>query len=163
METAEQIERKLGDLVPRGFSESGASSIEAMLDELAADDEPNGQRRTWGWGLAAAAVVLAVSLAGLANRQAGATADAVVAVPNDEPELVEGLESGDDPELVAELEGVVSVEADDGMLTDSDGSLHRAWHVRVVSEERFHDSETGQEVRVVAPRDELVLMPVTAF
>jgi hypothetical protein len=33
----------------------------------------------------------------------------------------------------------------------------------VVDEERLHDVETGYEVLVSRPREEVVLMPVTAF
>ncbi len=65
--------------------------------------------------------------------------------------------------LLEDMEGVVSAEENEALVTDADGTLHRAWHVQVVSEERFHDEQSGQEVRVVHPRDELVLMPVTSF
>lgn len=158
MEELEEIERRLEGLVPRGFSESGLASVEAMFDKLAANEPPR-RPAGWTWGLGAAAAVALAAGLGLTLRPAADPPAVTVAAPDAVAEVADGEE----PELVSELEGVVAIEADDGMLTDADGSLHRAWHVRVVSEERFRDSESGQEVRVVAPRDELVLMPVSAF
>lgn len=160
MDRVEEIERRLEQLVPRGFSESGLASLEAMVDELAAaEDDPREKRRGWGLAVSAAAV-LGVSLAGPWSS----VPDSVAAeAPGVDEALVEEVAEGEEPELMAELEGVVAIEEDDSMLTDSDGSLHRAYHVQVAREERFRDSESGQEVRVMAQRDELVLMPVSSF
>lgn len=70
---------------------------------------------------------------------------------------------GLDVVLLEDVEGVVSAEANQSLVADADGSLHRAWHVQVLSEEHFHDEESGETVRVVHPRDEVVMMPVTSF
>jgi hypothetical protein len=40
---------------------------------------------------------------------------------------------------------------------------YRAWRVRVVDEERLHDVQTGYEVLVSRPREEVRLIPVSSF
>lgn len=156
MDRPEDIERKLGELVPRGFSEAGLVSVCELVDQLA-EEAPTASRGRPRWGIAAG---IAALLAGaLAWTTSSAERDVAIATVPEVP-LVEELPEA---ELLAQLEGVVAVEEDGEFRTDADGSLHRAWHVRVVNEERFHDPETGSEVRVLRPRDELVLMPVSAF
>ncbi|MGB1128879.1 MAG: hypothetical protein ACPG4K_02420, partial [Haloferula sp.] len=82
----------------------------------------------------------------------------------EKPEPVAAISTGVElVSLVSEEEGVVAAEADEELLADSDGRLMRAWHVQVVNQERFVDPQTGHEITVVQPRDELVLMPVSAF
>lgn len=150
-----QVERGLERLIPRGFSESGRASLDALIDELAAEVSPQAPQAKWPqrvmWG-AAAAVTLAAAWS--------------VAVSGGEkrgPAVTQLAEAELEPELMVESENVVAVEEDSAMLADDDGGLHRAWRVTVVNEERFHDPATGHDVRVVHPRDELVLMPVSAF
>ena len=53
--------------------------------------------------------------------------------------------------------------APEGWLSETDGVAHRAWRVRVIDEDRVRDVETGYEVTVSRPREEVILMPVTAF
>jgi len=48
-------------------------------------------------------------------------------------------------------------------MSETDGVPHRAWRVRVVDQERLRDVETGYEVLVSHPREEVRLMPVTSF
>ncbi|BCX46455.1 hypothetical protein HAHE_03630 [Haloferula helveola] len=151
METPEQIERALMErLVPRGFSDRGAASLDELIDELADETPAPGQRRTLWWGAAAAVALTAGVSWGVWPR-----------VPESVP--VVGMGGLAEVELLSESVGVVSTEADDRLLTDSDGSLLQAWNVTVVNEELFRDEQTGHEVRVIQPRDELVLIPVTAF
>jgi hypothetical protein len=155
METPESIERMLEKrLVPCAFSTDGSAALESLIDELA-DETPQPSVK-WGryvFGAAAAAVLM---FAGIA-----------VSIPSDEMPSISEVESlFSDPHevvLLEDVEGVVSAEENDGLVADADGSLHRAWHVQVVSEESFRDEQSGQIVRVVSPRDELVLMPVTSF
>lgn len=151
MEARDPIELALERLIPSGFSDEGAAALDSLIDELAAEDAPQTSwRRLFylGAGTAAAGITVVLGLA-FAN-------DPIV-----EFEQVEW----DDSELllVAELEGVISAERDEAWVADEDGSLHQAWRMQVVSEERFHDAQTGSEVRVLHPREEIVLMPVTAF
>lgn len=150
MRTPDDIERMLGErLIPRGFSERGARDIEAAIDELAAADPPSRRGR---WIIAAAA-----ALAAAATLAMWPSAPA----PRGEP--VAAASPAGEVELLSESVGVLSVEPDDALRSDAEGNLLRAWHVRVVSEERFRDAETGHEVRVVRPSDELVLLPVSTF
>ena len=152
MRTPEEIERALAErLIPRGFSEKGGREIEALIDELAGEEEsgPVGARRVWWWGAAAAAAMMASIVwwpADPASRQVAGTTP-----------------PGDDLELLSESIGVVAAEPDERLRSEVDGQLMQAWHLSVVSEERFLDAETGHEVRVVRPSDELVLVPVSTF
>lgn len=152
MESPEEIERALERLVPRAMSESGAAGLDALIDELAGE-EVRGTR--WGW----------ISIFGV-----GAAAALVGLLQLVEPTIEElpgsvwrSERAADGVRLVAESEGVVAVDEAGSFVADSDGALHQAWHVQVLNEERFHDDETGSEVRVYHPREEVVLMPVTAF
>lgn len=152
MRTPEDIERMLGErLIPRGFSERGRQAAEGLLDELAAESPPEPKPRRVAWIAAAAALVAAAVLAW----------EPATAPPPETPTLVEVPD--ETVELLSESVGVVSAEADELLRSDAEGNLLRAWHMEVVSEERFRDAETGHEVRVVHPSDEIVLMPVSAF
>jgi hypothetical protein len=155
METPESIERMLEKrLVPCAFSVEGSAALESLIDELAGEAPRTSVK--WGryvFGAAAAAVAMFVGIA--------------LSIPAGEVPVVAEVETlfsePGEVILIEGVEGVISAEENDGLVADADGSLHRAWHVQVVSEERFHDEQSGQEVRVVSPRDELVLLPVTSF
>jgi hypothetical protein len=155
METPESIERMLKKrLVPSAFSVKGSSALESLIDELAEESAPSSVKL--GRYLSVAAAAAMVMFVGI-----------LISNPSGEVPAVAGLEDlfaePQDVVLVEDVEGVISAEENEGLVADKDGSLHRAWHVQVVSEERFHDEKSGEEVRVVYPRDELVLMPVTSF
>jgi hypothetical protein len=155
METLEEIERRLQrSLTPRGFSDEGMRAIDEMLDELAGETEHrslfNGRSLPWISGSAAAGLALAFGLTWMNSPES--------------PKAVGGISTGiGEVSLVSEEQGVVAAEADERLLSDGDGNLMRAWHMQVVNRERFHDPQTGHEVTVVQPRDEMVLMPVSAF
>jgi hypothetical protein len=153
MRTPEEIERMLGErLIPRGFSERGRQAIEGLIDELAGESpSPAGRGRWWGTGAAAAAVLAVAGWGWWSSPEVTPAAPAVVG------ELVSPLE------LLSESVGVVSAEPDLEFRSDAEGKLLEAWHVQVVSEERFRDTESGHVVTVRHPRDELVLMPVSNF
>jgi hypothetical protein len=155
METPEQIERRLQRcLTPRGFSDAGMVAIDEMIDELAGEAGErsffNGHSWWWMSGSVAAGVALAFGLTWLSQPDA----------PAKSATLSMGYQT---VSLVSEEEGVVAAEADEQLFSDEDGNLMRAWHVVVVNREHFHDAETGHEVTVVHPRDEMVLMPVSSF
>ena len=52
---------------------------------------------------------------------------------------------------------------DEGWQEDSDGSAMRAMRLRVVEENSVLDEETGIVMQVSEPREEILLMPVSAF
>ncbi len=149
METPEEIELALERrLVPASLSGEGLASIEATLDELAGEEGESPAPRRWWLGGAAAAVaglVVVVQMRGPIESAAVASIEPAALV------------------LLEESDRVVAAEEDAALRAEDDGSVHQAWHVRVVNEERFRDVETGLEVQVVHPRDELVLLPVSHF
>lgn len=155
MEAPEEIELRLQRaLSPRGFSTEGMEAIEEMLDVLAVESDQrasfSGHRWAWLSGSVAAGVALAF---GITWMNSGV-----------EPLVTDQFFQHIEPvSLVSEEEGVVSAEVESGLFSDRDGNLMRAWHVQVVNQERFHDPQTGHEVTVVRPRDEVVLMPVSSF
>ena len=158
METPESIERMLERrLVPTAFSSEGSPALDALIDDLAGEStESSVASVKWSRyviGAAAAAVVMFVAIG--------------VTIPSGKDVVVAGFDElfspPSDVVLLEDVEGVISADEKGALVADPDGSLHRAWNVQVVSEERFFDEESGQEVRVVHPRDELVLMPVSSF
>ena len=152
MHDNDSVETILARLMPPALSVSGQHEIEAMLDELAgpavANQPPARSFRHWiiGGGLAAA---LAVSLA-VPRLMAPATLATAVAAP-----VSEFL-------LVGESDRVESM-TDEGWREISDGSAMRAMRVRVVEENSLFDEETGIVMQVSQPREELLLMPISAF
>lgn len=154
MESPEELEKALSRLMPAALSESGRRSLDELIDGLAegrpvvaAAAPPT---RSWFWSAgiaaAAAALVIAVPWGGPAEvaEVAGPRAAAAGVV------------------RIAHSERVETAVPEDWM-SERDGVAHRAWRVRVVDEERLRDVQTGYEVLVSRPREEVVLMPVTAF
>ena len=167
MESLEYIEKALSRLVPSALSEEGQRSLEDLIDSLAAEEPavvemPAVTRRPWGWiaggiGAAAAAVVISLSMPALAP-------DAPRLVANPLPGIVPA--SSQDEKggvvLLEQLEKVEAAQPEDWM-SETDGVAHRAWRRRVLSQERVQDLQTGYEITVSNPREEVILMPVTAF
>ena len=156
MESPEDIEKALGRLLPSAISERGQRSLEELIDGLDAGDAvvemPRKSRWPWlgGIGAAAAAVVLAFNFpAGNAPVSGGTEA---FVPPTKQGGIV----------LLQQTERVEEAVPEDWM-SETNGVAHRAWRVRVVDEDRVQDVETGYEVLVSRPREEVILMPVTSF
>ncbi|MCW1883336.1 hypothetical protein OKA04_01255 [Luteolibacter flavescens] len=163
MESPEDIEKALARLMPSAISEKGQRSMDDLIDSLAAGEvvEVEGlpaqklSRPYWSWfggiGAAAAAVIVAMSL-----PQGGSPMVAdntqTPATPSTNGDLV----------LIGSTEVVEDAVPEDWM-SETDGVPHRAWRVRVVDQERLRDVQTGYEVLVSHPREEVRLMPVTSF
>jgi hypothetical protein len=159
MESPEEIEKALSRLMPAALSEGGRRTLDELIDGLAAGDVPVAPLPRpagfpWGWvgglGAAAAAVVLALSFP-------AATPGVPVTIAPSVPSAAAG-----GIVRIGQSERVETAVPEDWM-SESDGVAHRAWRVRVVDEERLHDVATGYEVLVSRPREQVVLMPVTAF
>jgi hypothetical protein len=158
MESPDEMEKALSRLMPVALSEGGRRSLDELIDSLAAGEEqvplPRVAGFPWGWagglGAAAAAVVMAL----------GFPATGPVVPPGVAPAAPSAGDGG--IVWIARSERVEAAVPEDWM-SESDGVAHRAWRVRVVDEERLHDLETGYEVLVSRPREQVVLMPVTAF
>ncbi len=152
MHDIDSVETILARLMPPALSVTGQRGIEAMLDELAgpvATPQPSAHTfRRWiiGGGLAAA-LAAALAIPRLIEPATPATADAAPA-----PEFL----------LVGESDRVESM-TDEGWREIPDGSAMRAMRVRVVEENSLFDEETGIVMQVSQPREELLLMPISAF
>ncbi len=152
MHDIDSVETILARLMPPALSVTGQREIEAMLDELAGPvPVTQTSARSWhrwiiGGGLAAALA-------------------AVFAIPRlIEPATPETVTANIIPEflLVGESDRVESM-TDEGWREIPDGSAMRAMRVRVVEENSLFDEETGIVMQVSQPRDELLLMPISAF
>lgn len=160
MESPEELEKALSRLMPSALSEGGLRSLDELIDGLAAGEDrvPSTPVKgfSWQWlaggAAAAAAVVLAVTFPFAAPQDSlrgGGLAGGG-----------RGIESG--MLKIGHSERVEAAVPED-WLSESDGVAHRAWRLRVVDVERLQDLETGYEVSVSRPREQVVLMPVTAF
>jgi hypothetical protein len=156
MHDAKSIEAILSRLMPPPLSEAGQRDIEAMLEELAGPAAANvtdlqPRPRLWPLvgGIAAAIVALAVISQAFNPKAPSIIARAVVP---DEPLF----------ELVGESDRVEAIR-EDGWIESPEGSAMRATRLRVVEENSLLDHETGIVMQISEPRDELLLMPVSAF
>lgn len=160
MQTPEHpVEAILSRLMPTALSDGAVKDMEAMLDELAgahpdAQVVDSGPRRP------------SVSLRWIAGGIAAAgVASALVfpMKPSGRPVVMDhALPAGDQLVLVGESERIEST-AEEGWVENSDGSAMQALRLTVVEENRFVDQETGIEMKISEPREELLLMPVSTF
>jgi hypothetical protein len=157
MHKPDPVETILARLMPPGLSEQGQRDIEAMLDGLAgpvlklpaAKPSPRHWLRWTVVGGIAAAGVAAAMIFPLASSPSP-----VVAAANQEvaPGFV----------LVGESDRIEST-TDEGWFEDSDGSAMRTLRLSVIEENTIQDEETGIIMQVSEPREEILLMPVSAF
>ncbi len=158
MQTPEHpVEAILARLMPPALSDGAVRDMEAMLDELAGSPaeeivEMKPPARSWPlrWiagGIAAAGVAAALVF----PPKPGAV-----------PVVAAAVESAAGLVLIGESERIEST-ADEGWVENSDGSAMQALRLSVVEENRFVDRETGIEMMISEPREELLLMPVSAF
>ncbi len=158
MHKLDPIETILARMMPPALSAEGQRGIEDMLDELAG---PLPQiipvkpwfRRPWVRGVAAAGIAAAVLLP-LASPRLLQTAPM--------PVVVLEQESADGVVLVGESGRIKSISAQ-GWQENPDGTALRTLRMRVVEENQFLDEETGIVMLVSEPREEYLLMPVSAF
>jgi hypothetical protein len=152
MHDRDSVETILARLMPPALSVPAQHDIEAMLDELAGpasvSQPPARSWRRWiiGGGLAAALAAVAA----IPRFVIPATPETVTTSPL--PEFL----------LVGESDRVESM-TDEGWREISDGSTARAMRVRVIEENSLFDEETGIVMKVSQPREELLLMPISAF
>ena len=161
MPTPESIEAALARLMPPALSQAGRDAIESMLDELAAV-APLRRRNPWPSRLAAltgAAAAVAATAAGVWALKPAELAPVLASAP-----LAGQPAAAAAPGmiLISQTESVEDL-YDDGMLATPDGDAVQAVRSRVVGASRFLDEETGIEVTVSQPREELVLIPVSHF
>ena len=156
MQHLESVEDILGRLMPPALSQSCEEEIGELLDELAAESvvplsaakTPRPALRWWAGGIAAAGAAAAFVIPTLS----GTGGTAVSAAPSPRANVV----------LVSESKRVEAVR-DEGWQDIGDGAAMRATRLSLVEESTLFDEETGLEVRISAPREEVMLMPVSAF
>ena len=166
------IEDILARLMPPALSEEGQRGIEAMIDELAGESVPTPQipalaelpvlgvvQSSWPRRMAAAGIAAAVAVlaATFAPSSSGPASDSVAA-----HDLQAQEELPPEFVLVSESDRIEST-TDEGWVEDSEGSTMRALRLNVVEENNIRDEETGIVVRVSEPREEILLMPISAF
>lgn len=158
MHKPDPVETILARLMPPGLSAQGQCDIETMLDELTGpvvetpsvrpSSSPWFRRVIGGMGIAAAGVAAAMIFPQESNPSP------VAAAPYQEsrPEF----------SLIGESDRI-EYTTDEGWLEYSDGSTMRAMRLTVVEENSIMDEETGIVMQVSEPREEVLLMPVSAF
>jgi hypothetical protein len=152
------VEAALARLMPPALSQNCQFEIEAMLDDLAGSEMgetvevPVPQRNRW------------IIAAGIAAAVAGLLAIfPSIGVPA-LPPLVSAplVEKARGLVLISESDRIESM-TDEGWQEDSYGSAMHAVRLSVVEENSLRDLETGIVVQISEPREEILLMPITAF
>lgn len=143
------MEKALMRLMPVALSDSAQAAMDARIDGLAGVEvEPHDFSRWAKW------------LGGLA----AAVAAGVFAFPSGSRETVPlaHAATADGMVVLTELDRVENVR-DEGLFVDAGGSAVRKMRVRVVGESRILDEETGIELTLTEPREEMYLLPVSTF
>lgn len=159
LEPYSEIEDALMRLMPVGMGQSVQSELEAQLDELCGDADFMGEDagrpavvRFSRW-IAAAGIAAALLLGFALFPREGNVRSAVVS------QEAEGAPS---VVLLNEVERVEHL-SDEGLFVDSGGSAVRKFRRHVVGESKLLDEESGIEVTVSEPREEIYLVPVSTF
>ncbi len=159
MQAPDPIETILARLMPPALSQDAQFEIEAMIDELAGPEAENvvgisaGRwlaRVVIGGGIAAAVgAMFAISPVFKGSREQ----QVAVASP---------VLSNSGLVLVSESDRIESM-TDEGWQENPDGSAMRALRLNAVEENNVRDEETGMEVLISEAREEILLMPISAF
>jgi len=172
MEPINSIEEKLAHLVPPALSQDGQCRMENMIDELAGVDiAVDGKvdemfyvnRRSWIWKAAAAIVVLAVPVVMIQREEDQPVEDASLAMVDDA--LVAGFsEDLSSPMILLKSIKLIDGRENDGLIVPGDGTApHYRYRYRVIDEKLVRDPESGVEITLRQPRQEVVTIPVTQF
>lgn len=145
----DEMEKALMRLMPVALSDSAQASMDARIDELAGVQVVTHDFSRWAkWlGGIAAAVAIGVFALPFGNWKAAPLVD---------------LTADDEMIVLNELDRVENVR-DEGLFVDAGGSAMRKMSVRVIGESTIRDAETGIEVTLTEPREEMFLMPISTF
>jgi hypothetical protein len=146
----DELEKLLMRLMPVALSDSAQAEIETQIDELAGTDHVvRHDFSRWAKWLGGIAAALAVG---------------IYAIPSGTREAMPlvGSTSGVEMVVLTELDRMESIR-DEGLFVDPAGSAVRKMSVRVIGESRIRDEETGIEVTLTEPREEMYLMPISTF
>lgn len=152
MHDVKSMEAILSRLMPPALSEDGQHEIESMLDELAGAPAVRKQ--------SASRRYFPIIVGGIAATLAAALLIFQIATPP--PRTTAAADTPPGFLLVGESDRVESM-TDEGWHEEADGTTMRAMRLSVVEENSFFDEETGIVMQVTEPREELFLMPISAF
>lgn len=145
----DEMEKALMRLMPVALSDSAQAAMEARIDELAGGEVVRHDFSRWAKWLGGIAAAVAIGF---------------FLVPSGIPEapLAERVPEEEGMVVLTEMDRVEDVR-DEGLFVDAGGSAVRKMRVRVIGESRMLDEETGIEVTLTAPREEMYLLPVSTF
>lgn len=159
MQALDPVEAALARLMPPALSVACQQEIEDMFDDLAGPETaavPEISSGKWlvrsllGGGIAAGIGALFAIFPGsqepLGHRELAKQPKAAA------PAFV----------LMSESDRIESM-TDEGWREDPDGSTLRALRLNAVEENSVRDEETGMEVQISEPREEILLMPINDF
>lgn len=162
------IEEKLRRLLPAAPSDSAQVSMEACIDELAAEVDGAGSSINHSpfslWSKVAAVLVIgAISLVWFAPERNDAHVPEVAAVELPESVSMLAASEEDEFEILKSTERVAG-HSDDGLVIPFDGSTpYYRSRTQMVDEDEIRDTQTGIIVTVRQTRQEVHTTPVIQF
>ncbi len=159
MQAPDPIETILARLMPSALSDDCQFELDEMIDELAGPVAENvvpissGKwiaRSVIGGGIAASIGALIAIFPMLNDSQSQQVA------------AVSPEKSSSGFVLVSESDRIESM-TDEGWQEDSNGSAMHALRLNAVEENNVRDEESGMVVKISEPREEILLMPISAF
>jgi hypothetical protein len=156
MQAPDPIETILARLMPPALSQDAQVEIDAMIDDLAGPEAEkvvgisSGRwlvRAVIGGGIAAAVGAM------IAIFPMNSTSRVSTVLP---------MPAASELVLISESARIDSM-TDEGWQENPDGSAMRALRLNAVEENNVRDEESGMEVLISEAREEILLMPISAF
>ncbi len=155
MQAPDPVETILARLMPPALSQDCQHEIEALIDDLAGPETENAAGISSGrW--------LVRSLTGGGIAAAVALGFAVFPLIHDRAEPLVQVKAPSGFVLVSESDRIQSM-TDEGWQEEPDGSTVRALRFNAIEENSVRDEESGMVVQISEPREEILLMPISAF
>ena len=155
MQAPDPVETILARLMPPALSQDGQFEIESMIDDLAGEEAPKVVPISSGRWL-----IRSLVGGGIAAALGAVFALAPYFQEPVELQVINAPASG--YVLVSESDRIESM-TDEGWREDPDGSAMHAVRLNAVEENSVRDEESGMVVLISEPREEILLMPITAF
>jgi hypothetical protein len=156
MQAPDPVETILARLMPPALSQDAQVEIDAMIDDLAGPEAEkvvgisSGRwlvRAVIGGGIAAAVGAM------IAIFPMNSTSRVSTVLP---------MPAASELVLISESARIDSM-TDEGWQENPDGSAMRALRLNAVEENNVRDEESGMEVLISEAREEILLMPISAF
>lgn len=159
MQALDSVEAALARLMPPALSDACQQEMEDMFDELAGPETQEIPRISSGKWL-----VRSLMGGGIA-----AGIGALFAIFGGPQEPASHRELAKQPKaaapafvLMSESDRIESM-TDEGWREDPDGGALRTLRLNAVEENSVRDEESGMEVRISEPREEILLLPINDF